>query len=129
MDIEEGLVIFLKLSEELHSLVGDRIYPMVIPQNVVTPCLTYQLVSDAPEMSHSGNANLQRVRFQFRIWGNGYAQAKHVAKVLKNTLHGKSVSMGDFKATGIKVINVFDDIQETVGLFTPLLEITFWYGG
>ena len=46
MTIEEALKIYLLSKTEITDIIGDRLYPEVLPQDVDFPALTYLEVSN-----------------------------------------------------------------------------------
>lgn len=77
-DIESGLFTFLSTNAGLEALIGQRIYPLRIPENATLPALAYQKVSGPSEHSKDGDMSLNHPRFQLTCWADKYADAKAV---------------------------------------------------
>ncbi len=107
MTLEEGLYSYLSSTAALTALVGNRIYPVVLPPNVVYPAVTYQRIS-GPRVHTMGNdPGLAYPRIQISCWyrdisdpQKGYGQVKAVAEQIrlalqdqKNTTWGGSVTV------------------------------------
>ena len=82
--IEEA--IYNRLVEEL----GIDAYPLRLPPSVTLPACTYRRVSTAREYTHDGDALLDRVRYQFDVWAETYAEARQQAETLRATWSGYS---------------------------------------
>lgn len=95
MIIEEGLVAYLTAYAGLSSLIGTRISPLRLPENVTYPALTYQRISSQRVQSQSGSSKLAFPRFQFDCYAKTYLAAKNVSAQLRAALDGFKGTMGD----------------------------------
>lgn len=76
------------------ALVGTRVYPNELPQNVTLPALVYNVVSDVPENSFTGDTStrLKAVRLQVDCYARAigsvgsYAGAHEVADCVENVI-------------------------------------------
>ncbi len=102
MTLEEGLYAYLSGVSALTALVGKRIYPVVLPPNVVYPAVTYQRIS-GPRIHTMGNdPGLAYPRIQVSCWyrdisdpQKGYGQVKAVAEQVRLALQNqKSTTWG-----------------------------------
>lgn len=73
MSIEARLYAHLTSVAGLAGLVGDRIYPVQLPQDTTLPAVTYLRVSTAP-VQHRDNATptYSRARFQLDGWADSF---------------------------------------------------------
>ena len=95
--LEEGIIAFLKADAAIGVVVADRIYPDMIPQGAVIPCLTYQRISTPRIVTHDSSGatgDLASPRFQFDAWSETGKEAKAISDVLRGVLHGKKGAMG-----------------------------------
>jgi len=92
---EEGLVTYLSENVELTGLIGDRLYPLALPQSPTMPAVVYQEISAVPEYSQSGYSDLERTRMQFKCWANTLLMAKQIKAVLRMALSGFRGDMGE----------------------------------
>ena len=105
MKIEEALFLHLKNYAPLVDLVGQRIYPLVSPQNSTLPVITYQKISQVRERTLSSPApKVVRARFQISCWAASYAEVKEVAEQVKAALQDYSGLMGG--GDGVQVLAV-----------------------
>lgn len=89
MSIQESLFQHLSTDTNITALVEDRIYPLVAPQNVVKPYITFQRISKIPTTEiKDGKSTLDIGRFQINIWSDGYLDGVNIAKTLEQSLTG-----------------------------------------
>lgn len=86
--IEIDLVAHLKADATLTNLVSTRIYPLVAPQNVVKPYITYQVINGNNKQCISGGIYQKDVRFQIDCWGLTYSNVKAVEETVIKRLEG-----------------------------------------
>jgi len=103
--IEKDLVVSLKS-------VCERIFPLIMPQNVVFPAMTYQVVYDSSNISLNGNLKSRDVRFQVDIYSKSYSEAK----ALKGLVNDKVIELG---GGSVSTIDLYDDEQK---LFRQLID-------
>ena len=84
MSIEAA--IYTRLTEELDI---DS-FPLTLPPSVTLPACTYQRISTVPEYTHDGDSLLERLRFQFDVWAETYAEACQQADTLRAAWSGYS---------------------------------------
>ena len=89
--IEKDLVASLKT-------ICPRVYPITMPQDVVFPAMTYQVIYDGANQATNGNFMSRDVRFQVDIYSKSYGEAKGlkeqvVSKIIE--LKGGSISAQD----------------------------------
>ena len=111
MTIEEALSAYLNSKTEITNIVGDRIYPIVLPQNPTYPALTYFKVS-GPAWH---DVDIAYPRFQLSSWGEDYADVKVLAGAVKEVMQRFKGIMGG--AQGVKVSQVV--YENELDLFDP----------
>ena len=111
--IEVDLVNLLKNNVEVSALIGTRIYPLVAPQNVVNPYITYQVINGKDEQCLSGGIYQEDIRFQIDCWSKSYSNVKAIRTAVKNSLIG-------FKSSNN--INVMDDYEAETLLFRQIID-------
>jgi hypothetical protein len=124
--LEEGLVIYLSGNGELTGLIGDRLYPLALPQKPTMPAVVYQEIDAVPGYTHSGDSELEQVRMQFKCWANTLLIAKQVKAVLKRALSGFSGDMG-----GEEVVSFIEGgssgMDGEIGLSFVMLDAMIWH--
>ncbi len=113
MSIETDLVSHLKSKTEITDLVGRRIYPMLAPQNVINPYMTYQVVSDDSNQCMGGEVYQNDTRFQIDCWSTKYSEVKAIKEAVENALIG-------FKSSNS--ISNMDDYESETQLYRQLID-------
>lgn len=80
MGVEADLYTKLSTYGGLTALVGSRIKPAPLPEDIVLPAVSWQLVSDPPNMNLSGVDNFRQPRFQVTAWANSRLATIDVAE-------------------------------------------------
>lgn len=61
------------------SIVGDRIYPDIMPPNATIPAIVYRRSATDPVMGLNGYKNAARVQIAIECWGRTREEAELVA--------------------------------------------------
>lgn len=112
--IESDLVTHLKADTALAALVSTRIYPMVAPQNVVKPYITYQVISDNSNQCLEGGIYQSDTRFQLDCWSTKYSEVKAVKTAVINAILG-------FKSSSS--ISAMDDYESETLLYRQMIDL------
>ncbi len=88
MTLEEQLIDQLSKDAELSAIIGDRIYPLLLPEKPTLPAVTFKGVGEKNFYTLDGPRPNSEVYFDFSCWSLDYFKAKAVAKRLKKALHG-----------------------------------------
>lgn len=94
MDTYKGLYARLIGYAALAALVGDRVYPLVLPQGKPRPAITYQLITPVPSDEMRSKGVIERSRWQVSVWGTTYLEAKSVAEQVVACLDGFTGLLG-----------------------------------
>jgi len=89
--IEKDLVASLKT-------ITNSVFPILMPDNVTFPAMTYQVIYDGANQATNGNFMSRDVRFQVDIYSKMYGEAKSLKDLVVNNvivLGGGSISAQD----------------------------------
>lgn len=86
--IEEALVYLLKADDSVVSLVGDRIWREVAPQDGSLPCLVYQTVAEDEVQSHDGLSGLTVEVIQIAADAVTHREAKQLSIAVREAIAG-----------------------------------------
>lgn len=111
--IESDLVAHLKSDVALTNLVSTRIYPLVAPQNVVKPYITYQVINGNNKQCVSGGIFQTDTRFQIDCWSLKYSEVKAIQQAVINSLVG-------FKNSNS--LNTMDDYESETLLYRQIID-------
>lgn len=88
MTIEEQLVAMMLGDAGLAEIVGDRVYPLVVPQETPLPAVTYQEVDTRALASAGGDDGRRESQFAVSVWGESYPAVKGARGALLGLFHG-----------------------------------------
>jgi hypothetical protein len=113
-DVEQKLYNALSNNGTLTALVGDRIFPVVIPEKTAYPCISYQTISnrDITDMSYS-EPTLNFKRIQINIYDDEYGKVKNLRDIVKTEIYanvGRVESERDNEDDKLKIFGVSLDI-------------------
>lgn len=125
-----GAGIFEFLSAGLS--VGERVYPLALPQDVELPAITYQVISDLPTISHSTAQDSPTwtgvehgfTRVQFNCYGSDYDEAQALCDELRAYAVGYRGYWGDVEVDSVIPDIRLDDWDETPGVWRVIQDIT-----
>ena len=103
----------LKTNTAIKALINERVYPMVAPQNVVKPYITYQVINGNNNQCVSGGIYQKDIRFQIDCWSLKYSEVKAIKEAVVNSLVG-------FKASNN--INVMDGYESETLLYRQIID-------
>jgi len=90
--IEQTLFTRLSTFAGLTALVATRIYPLIMPQGVTHPAVTYQRISSTRESCMVDDDGIVRARFQVTTWAATFASARAVIDQVRLALQRWSTS-------------------------------------
>lgn len=106
MLLHEALYKQLTTATLTTTLGSTAIYPIVIPQGLDLPAVTYQEISESPIHTMIEDPTLMYPRFQISSWSSSYTQVKLVADAVKAVLRDfGSTKLGG--AAGVEVQRIF----------------------
>lgn len=88
MEIEEELVGMMLGDAGVAGVVGDRVYPLVVPQDAPLPAVTYQELETAARASAGGDDGRRESQFGVSVWGESYLAVKAGRRVLLGLFQG-----------------------------------------
>ena len=133
MLIEEAVYTIFKGNEGISGMIGNRIYPVTMPQlekgKTFYPALVFNLDSRERQQSHDGPTGLVKSHIQAVPLGPKYFEVKQLADKVRLALDGKRVELQAIYGEHVRGIMlesesddyVFDEIEE-LGLYNiPML--------
>ena len=103
----------LKSNVAIKALINERVYPMVAPQNVVKPYITYRVVSGIKLQCMGGQIYRGNYRMQLDCFSLTYSNVKAISEAVKNALIGFMTSSD---------INIIDDYEDETKLFRQIID-------
>lgn len=130
MWFEEALFAHLKGYTGLKNLVGDRIYPLILPQKAVLPAITYQKISGERLHKLQGDTGFTRPVYQLSCLAENYAQCKAVAEQLRLCLQNHSGLMGGIEGVAVGAVLLEGELEgyeSDTGTFYINMDFQFYY--
>lgn len=96
---------------DVAGFVGDRIYPVELPEAPTFPAITTTLVSSPGVYDLEGDAGLQMSRVQVDVYARGYAEMETLKTAVRRLLSGYRTPAGSgdpCQIQGTFCINDFD---------------------
>lgn len=117
------------------ALIGNRVYPVILPQKPVIPAVTYSEISSIGDMHMRGPSGLMQSRFQFSVWGSTTSSVSQVASAVKSALNGFSGDKAYGSSSpqevvtfrGVMFQNANDLYDSTAMLHYRTMDFTFWF--
>lgn len=105
---------------------GNRVFPARIPQGQTLPAITYRLVSNPGEPTHSGPSSLRHPRFQLDCWGNTYLEAAGLAEQVVGLLDGYRGLMGGTQVHAGLLEDARDNDDPETGRRWVSVDVIIW---
>lgn len=126
-------VIYKELVDDagVGALAGDRIYPLVAPQDVAMPYIVYERLAQDLEYDHSGPIAVQTAPFRLTIGAESYASAAEVEAAIATALDVPVVGDGSVRIFGVFLSGADDNVNLETGTFarTVMAEVVYGYTG
>lgn len=101
LTIMAAIVTILLGDATVTGLVGDRIYPVYVPQNTPMPAITIQRISAPRVHTFDGPSGMVKSRYQFNSWGTTYGSVEQVVEALRLAIDGFVGTVGGRVIQGI----------------------------
>lgn len=118
MNVEQQLYTVLAANAPVAALVITRIYPLLMPQGVTLPAISYQRVATVPNNDLEGTQNHEWVRVQVDCWHNNYAGVKALAAAVRTALQVTPVYG--------QLLTELDDYDSEEKLFRVIQDFNIW---
>lgn len=118
MNVEQQVRAVLVANAGVAALVVARIYPLLMPQGVILPAISYQRVATAPLDDLEGTQNHEWVRVQIDCWDNDYAGVKALAAAVRTALQITPVYG--------QLLTELDDYDNEEKLFRVIQDFNIW---
>ena len=119
--IEQRVYDLLKNDATVASLVGTRIYPVVIPEQTTYPCISFQTISDRGITTLNNDLpTLNFKRIQINIWSATYGNCKVLEERIKTIVYTQNSNADYIEG---KVETVRDTNDQELKIFGTSLDI------
>ena len=131
--IEETLVTHILGDSGITALIGDRIYPVVFPQDTpenLFPALRYQVVSDAETYTMDGDSGLDNPRVQIDSYALEYSVMKNLSLLVRKRMSGFRGTVSGKVIQGIFLDgerDLYESVNELVRAYRRSQDYTIWH--
>lgn len=130
--IEQGLHAYLTTEPGVASFVGNRVFPLMIPQHVYDEatrlsCLVYSKVSDIRGITFCGTDTVPATSYQIDCYAASFLKSKQLAAAVRSALIDFG---GMWNGTTIKNVHLeteFDLLDPEPGLFRVSQSYRIWH--
>lgn len=105
---------FLMADDTISGLVGSRVYPNKLPENVAYPAIRYEQVSGVREYHLRGPSGRARPRISINAWATKYEDARGLADAIRRRLNGYAGTLGETEVGSIKLESEIDFFEDEV---------------
>lgn len=88
LSIEEGIYALLTTNVAVAAIVGTRVYPKALPQDVTLPAITYDLITPQDMTSHSGMDGTAFPHYQITGWAETPDAVRDLMKAVRICMNG-----------------------------------------
>jgi hypothetical protein len=128
--LEEGISLRLQTFNETQAIVGDRVFPLVLPSEEDLPALVFQGISVSPVLGVSGQNALTKRRLQVDCYGKQYADVKTLERAVNHALVNFQGALADGDVTYVDSIylnNAVDLFESDANQYRVMLDFDVWF--
>lgn len=130
--IEQGLHAYLTGEPGVASFVGNRVFPLLIPQHTYDEstklaCLVYSKVSDSRQQTLCGTDSVLAASYQIDCYAANFLKAKQTAAAVRAAMIDFG---GEWSGTTVKNVHLeteFDLMDPEPGLFRVSQSYRIWH--
>lgn len=118
--IAHAIYAILSTHPGLQALVGDRVYPVLLPADAPSPAVTYQRTTTTREYTSSGYSGVATVTVQINVWDPDPLVAGQVGAQVVSAMHGawnqtvEGVELGSVMC--LNEMDAYDEEAEVAGV-------------
>lgn len=128
-ELEHGIYNELKGAAGVLALVGTRIYPDVLPQDVTFPAIVYSRISAGKEHTQGKDSGLSETSIQISGWTGTALERISLRKQVRLTLQDFSGDLGG-QSVIVRAVLMEDEVDfydDSVKKYQFADDYTFWY--
>jgi hypothetical protein len=132
MDILIGLYNHLSNDEKIKKIVGNKIYPVILPQNIALPAIVYSSVLANYDSALQGDTGFVRQTIQIVSHAKTYKEARELSRLIKKRIQNLYGNMGGvfIEAVFIKTdyeLNTNTSLKFDTEEYMCSIEFEFYY--
>ena len=127
MSLEKSLRDHLLAQAPVASVVGQRVYPLVIPQGGAMPCIVYAKQGRQVQQVFCGEDGLRRTMLEIDCYALVYDDAVGLANAVAAALRDFSGAMGATRVPRVFLENEIDLSDVEPGLYRQSQTWAVWH--
>lgn len=108
------------------AIVGNRVYPMALPQGAALPAATYQRISHDSNTAHDGPMTKRRQRYQITAMATDFNECQRLVFAIEEALVGRWMDTGDEGEVACTAITRNDLRDEETGAYRVPADFYIW---
>lgn len=125
--IEDAIYGKLNADANVTAIVGNRIFPIKMPDRTAMPAISYARVTGPRVESFQGSSTLAHPLYQIDCWAKTHRQMIDLAAKVRNSLQGFQGTVASVKIQGILFENDMDLYEEDTETYHRALDFRIWY--
>lgn len=125
-ELEEAVYAILTEDAAVGALVGTRVYPQAIPQDVALPAVAYSRISTR-RVKKRERRELARARVQVNAEASSYVGAKTLAAAVVGALDAVQRTIAGVQVQGSWPEGGGDEYGTTDGIYGVRQDFMFWF--
>jgi len=109
------------------NIVGTRIYPNLLPQDVTLEAITYRRVSGPHVSAFGTDAGLSNPRFQVDVWADLYTEAVALAAAVQTALVRFRGTIASETIQDILLLNELDIYEQERRIHRVMMDFEVWH--
>lgn len=126
MTIDTAIYSRLTSHAGVSGLVSNRVYPSMLPQNVVFPAIVYQVISGARESNFGADTGNVRHRVQVTVFGEKKGGQKAVLDILEQVRFALQ-RYSDSDIDDVYVEGESRDYDDDLKIHIARMDFMIWY--
>lgn len=127
MTMEASLFSYLSTNAGITAIIGTRVYPGIIPQSGVQPCIVYNKQSRTRQQLFCGTDGLLSTRLEIDCYADSYIKSVALANAVTAALQDFSGNMAGTEVPRIFLENEIDLSDIEPGLYRQSQTWAMWH--
>ncbi len=127
MTIQEAIRTYLMTVVPVTALIGNRMYDIALPAQVMLPAISYFVVSEPGNYTHQGSSHLRDIRMQFSCWGKTYATARAVVTQVLTALEAYTGTLSGLPIGHCLLANIRDVPEPEANVYHIAVDFMIGY--
>lgn len=127
MAVEQALYSRLTAHAGTSAIIGKKVYPNLLPQDVTLDAITYQRISATRTPAMGADSDAAYARFQVSSWSSTYSGAKALAAQVQDALQRWSGTAGGTTVLEVFLLNELDIYEDETKYHRVIQDYRVWF--